>query len=68
MDSVNYNDIVKLAKDQSEIDKVKLILDYPNSNLSEVPDPYFGEKKGFKKVFKLIDDACDYHSKKLQSI
>ena len=68
MDFANYNDIIKLAKDQSEIDKVKLILDYPNSNLSEVPDPYFGEKKGFKKVFKLIDDACDYHSKKLQSI
>ena len=68
MDFANYNDIVKLAKDQSEIDKVKLILDYPNSNLSEVPDPYFGENKGFKKVFKLINDACDYHSKKLQSI
>ena len=68
MDFANYNDIVKLAKDQSEIDKVKLILDYPNSNLSEVPDPYFGGNEGFKKVFKLIDDACDYHSKKLQSI
>ena len=27
MDFANYNDIVKLAKDQSEIDKVKLILD-----------------------------------------
>ena len=68
MDFANYNDIVKLAKDQSEIDKIKLILDYPNSNLSEVPDPYFGGNKGFKKVFKLINDACDYHSKKLQSI
>ena len=68
MDSANYNDIVKLAKDQSEIDKVKLILDYPSSNLSEVPDPYFGGNEGFKKVFKLINDACDYHSKKLQSI
>ena len=42
MDFANYNNIVKLAKDQSEIDKVKLILDYPNSNMSEVPDPYFG--------------------------
>ena len=68
MDFANYNDIVKLAKDQSEIDKVKLILDYPNSGMSEVPDPYFGGNKGFKKVFTLINDACDYHSKKLQSI
>lgn len=68
MDFANYNDIVKLAKDQSEIDKVKLILDYPNSGMSEVPDPYFGGNKGFKKVFTLINDACDYHSKKLQRI
>ena len=68
MDFANYNDIVKLAKDQSEIDKVKLILDYPNSVMSEVPDPYFGGNKGFKKVFTLINDACDYHSKKLQRI
>ena len=35
MDFANYNDIVKLAKDQSEIDKVKLILDYPNSKYSD---------------------------------
>mgnify|MGYP001486177307 FL=1 len=68
MDFANYNDIVKLAKDQSEIDKVKLILDYPNSGMSEVPDPYFGGNEGFKKVFTLINNACDYHSKKLQSI
>ena len=68
MDFSNYNDIVKLAKDQSEIDKVRLILDYPNSGMSEVPDPYFGGNEGFKKVFTLINNACDYHSKKLQSI
>ena len=68
MDFSNYNDIVKLAKDQSEIDKVRLILDYPNSGMSEVPDPYFGGNNGFKKVFTLINNACDYHSKKLLSI
>jgi protein-tyrosine phosphatase len=24
----------------------------------EVPDPYYGGKDGFDKVYKMLDDAC----------
>ncbi|MGB2435917.1 MAG: low molecular weight phosphotyrosine protein phosphatase, partial [Flavobacteriaceae bacterium] len=32
----------------------------------EVPDPYYGNEDGFKKVFELIDQACDQLSNELQ--
>tara|TARA_B100001109_G_scaffold244761_1_gene231775 strand:+ start:493 stop:966 length:474 start_codon:yes stop_codon:yes gene_type:complete len=40
--------------------KIKLILSYSKSSqLEEVPDPYYGGKKGFDKVLDLLDDAID---------
>ena len=34
----------------------------------EVPDPYYGNEDGFKKVFDLIDQACDQLSEQLQKM
>ncbi len=60
MDSQNYRDIQKLARDEKDLQKVKLILDYlyPGEDKG-VPDPYYGEDDGFEKVFQLLDQASE---------
>lgn len=61
MDQSNYADVVALARNEKDKEKVALILEkiYPNE-FREVPDPYFGKgDEGFEKVFQLLDQACD---------
>lgn len=59
MDNSNYRDVIKLAKNDTEKDKVKLILNeiFLDENV-DVPDPYYGGASGFENVFKMLDDAC----------
>lgn len=58
MDRSNYDNVVALARNQADIDKVSLILNesHPGQNL-EVPDPYYGGAQGFTTVYNLLDDA-----------
>lgn len=60
MDTNNYSDIISKASNESEKQKVKMILNYshPGKNLS-VPDPYYGGDAGFEEVFSLLSEACD---------
>ncbi len=60
MDSSNYNDVMALARNEKDKQKVEMILNrvYPDSNMS-VPDPYFGGEQGFENVFILLDKACE---------
>lgn len=60
MDNSNYQDVIKLAKNNDEIAKVRLILDeiFPDENV-DVPDPYYGGAFGFENVFKMLDEACE---------
>ena len=59
MDKSNYANILALAENDAEKDKVKLILNEINPNKNEdVPDPYYDSDKGFKTVFNLLDNAC----------
>ena len=37
--------------------KVQLVLDYGNTAVEEVPDPYYGQKDGFEYVYTLLDEA-----------
>ncbi len=53
MDSSNYRNIISLAKDDNDKQKVKMIIE--NSN---VPDPYYGGDEGFEHVYKLLHEAC----------
>tara|TARA_R110002049_G_scaffold306635_1_gene505469 strand:- start:45375 stop:45830 length:456 start_codon:yes stop_codon:yes gene_type:complete len=66
MDASNYDNVIKLAKNDVDIAKVNFILNeiYPNQNY-DVPDPYYGGNKGFKTVYKMLDEACDSISRKL---
>lgn len=60
MDSSNYNNILKLAKTDTDKQKVSLFLNlaYPNENRN-VPDPYYGGEAGFEEVYQLLDNACE---------
>jgi len=59
MDKSNYNDIVSMAKSESERLKVKLILNEIAPHNNEVPDPYYGDENGFENVFNMLNKACD---------
>jgi len=66
MDDSNYQNILSLARNKDDEEKVKLILNEvdPDKNLN-VPDPYYGGDQGFEKVYKMLDEACNFISKKL---
>lgn len=39
--------------------KIRLLLSYaPQLKLDEVPDPYYGARNGFERVWSLLDAAC----------
>jgi protein-tyrosine phosphatase len=57
MDFSNYNNVIKLAEDQTQKEKVKLLLSETDLKNKEVPDPYHDDN-GFEHVFQLIDNAC----------
>ncbi|NCT09481.1 MAG: low molecular weight phosphotyrosine protein phosphatase [Flavobacteriia bacterium] len=67
MDENNFQDILSLARNHQDKQKVKMILNeiHPNKNKS-VPDPYYGGEEGFENVFRMLDEACEIISKKIQ--
>ena len=68
MDQSNYRNVVELAKNDEDKAKVRLILNevFPGEDL-DVPDPYYGGEFGFKNVYRMLDEACDVISKKINS-
>jgi len=66
MDSANYDNVVALAKNDSQKEKVDMILNllFPGENV-DVPDPYFGLQNGFDMVYEMLDETCDILAKKL---
>lgn len=69
MDNSNHRNILKLARNDEDKQKVKLILNevYPNQDY-DVPDPYTGGIEGFKNVFMMLDEACDIIASKLKQL
>lgn len=67
MDKSNYQNVTRLARNDNDIKKVKLILDEleHSNDIQEVPDPYYGGQAGFDHVFDLLDRATDRIIKKL---
>lgn len=60
MDQSNYDNIIALAANEADKQKVKLILNEVNPNANhKVPDPYFGGDQGFQHVIDLLDEAID---------
>ncbi|WP_298476560.1 low molecular weight protein-tyrosine-phosphatase [uncultured Maribacter sp.] len=66
MDKSNYKNIIALTSNKKDIAKVKLLLSESNTEITEVPDPYYDKDEGFEHVFQLIDKACNAIAKKIQ--
>jgi len=66
MDTSNYENVLALARDENDRQKVDLMLNVslPGSHKS-VPDPYFGGGAGFQKVYELLDEACEKFAQSL---
>ncbi len=57
MDKDNYELLDQACPDEFK-NKLSLFLDFaPDHPLSEVPDPYYGGKKGFENVFDMVNTA-----------
>ena len=60
MDHSNYQNVLRLARNKEDHEKVKMILNEVSpGNNAPVPDPYYGGQRGFEIVFDLLDEATD---------
>ncbi|MBC9797067.1 low molecular weight protein-tyrosine-phosphatase [Sinomicrobium weinanense] len=68
MDNSNYKNVVNMARNTEEEQKVDLILNltYPGKNM-DVPDPYYGGPQGFENVYNMLDRACKVLAEKLKN-
>lgn len=67
MDKSNYGNIIGMARNKADAEKVKLLLNEIDATDQEVPDPYYDADVGFETVFQLIDKACTNIADKLES-
>jgi len=60
MDESNYLNVSRLARNESDKNKVDFILNELEAGSdSEVPDPYYGGDDGFENVYQMLDKATD---------
>ena len=66
MDTYNFASIISIARNQSDRNKVDLILNEINpKSFDNIPDPYYGDGDGFQKVYDMLDEVCDVIANKL---
>ena len=53
MDQEKLNNVLKLARTESDQNKVRILLES-----DEVKDPYWGGDQGFEIIFDKIENAC----------
>jgi protein-tyrosine phosphatase len=58
MDNANLRSLLQRCPEEHQ-DKVKLFMEFADSEFTEVPDPYYGGIKGFELVLDLIEQASD---------
>ncbi len=58
MDDSNKRDLLTICPAGFE-DRIHLFLDFAEGNETEVPDPYYGQGRGFEIVLNLVEDAAD---------
>jgi low molecular weight protein-tyrosine phosphatase len=66
MDQSNYNNIISLARNPNDIEKVRLFLEANTSIQNKnMPDPYYGDESDFEYVYHLTDKTCSVIAKGL---
>jgi len=59
MDLSNYRNVVNLAKNEQQKNKVRMIMDFVSEEKNQpVPDPYWDDE-GFAQVYTMLDQATD---------
>jgi len=58
MDESNKEDLLAICPAGYE-DRLHLFLDFSSGSESEVPDPYYGQGRGFEIVLNLVEDAAE---------
>ena len=59
MDEDNYQQIQWLDQINNYTDKIRRMTDFcSSSQVSEVPDPYYGGDHGFENVLDILEDTC----------
>ena len=68
MDNSNKSNILKLARNSDDEQKVHLLLsDITNREDASVPDPYYGDMSDFEYVYDLVDEATEVLIEKIKS-
>ena len=62
MDDENFKNVIALAENETHIKKVH----YTLSKQKNVPDPFFGGKEGFTKVYEMLNEACQRINDEIQ--
>ena len=66
MDRINYNDVIGLARDSEDEHKVDFILNLVNPGENrQIPDPWYGGKESFEKVYRMLDEACEHLAREI---
>ncbi|GGD52918.1 low molecular weight protein-tyrosine-phosphatase [Lacimicrobium alkaliphilum] len=58
MDQSNHADLLARCPEEFQ-HKVHLFLEYTGHEQKEVPDPYYGGRRGFDLVLDLVEQGCD---------
>nr|WP_205967860.1 low molecular weight protein-tyrosine-phosphatase [Paraglaciecola sp. 20A4] len=58
MDKNNVRDLLEICPEEYQ-HKIALMMSFCDAEEAEVPDPYFGGKRGFEYVLDLIEKASD---------
>lgn len=67
MDMSNYKNIIALARNETDRNKVTLFLEiFPDIKDKNVPDPWYGDEHSFTNVFRLLEEASEEWLKKLK--
>jgi protein-tyrosine phosphatase len=68
MDSMNYQDVIRMARDEQDRKKVDYLLNQIEQGTdAEVPDPYYGGPDGFDRVYDMMDKACNRIIEKIKN-
>lgn len=57
MDSNNYTDVIRMATNEAQKSKVKLLMNFAPNESKQVPDPFY--EGGFEAVYDMIEKAVD---------
>ena len=61
MDASNLSNMQKLARNESDLDKLDLLLNCKDSFLNKsVPDPYYGGEDGFFNVYDILEESIEF--------